>query len=63
MYLNYLYEHFFFRLPSTLLVSWPEGYEVTQNESRCAGETVGMYKLLCFVTENVESNATPWIFH
>lgn len=47
---------FFFRLPSTLFVTWPEGYEITQNESRCAGETVGTYKLLCFVTENDESH-------
>ncbi|XP_071144533.1 structural maintenance of chromosomes flexible hinge domain-containing protein 1-like [Mytilus edulis] len=33
------------KLPSMLLVSWPEGFEVKQNESRAAGETVGAIKI------------------
>ncbi|XP_060084908.1 structural maintenance of chromosomes flexible hinge domain-containing protein 1-like [Ylistrum balloti] len=33
------------KLPSTLIVNWPEGYEVKQNERRPAGKTVGDIKV------------------
>ncbi|KAJ8322368.1 hypothetical protein KUTeg_000839 [Tegillarca granosa] len=33
------------KLPSSLVISWPEGFEVKQNEKRPAGKTIGAIKI------------------
>lgn len=37
---------FYFRLPSNLIVTWPEGDEVRPNEKRPAGKTIGLFSFL-----------------
>lgn len=37
---------FYFRLPSNLIVTWPEGDEVRPYEKRPAGKTIGLFSFL-----------------
>ena len=42
---NVQYNILCYRLPNELLVTWPEGNQVVNNEKRNAGKTIGMLAL------------------
>lgn len=50
---------FYFRLPSNLIVTWPEGDEVRPNEKRPAGKTIGLFSFL-FNNAQVPSKRKKW---
>lgn len=50
---------FYFRLPSNLIITWPEGDEVRPNEKRPAGKTIGLF-LFLFNNAQVPSTRKQW---
>lgn len=50
---------FYFRLPSNLIITWPEGDEVRPNEKRPAGKTIGLF-LFLFNNAKVPSTRKQW---